>query len=64
MAKKKSFEFRENKQYNRNNEGLKQRRLKDEARWKFNPSSDYTSDEFVAEEEDEMFYDPSWDDHR
>jgi hypothetical protein len=40
MNKKKQNEFRE-KQYSRNSEGLKQRRLKNESRWKFNPNAEY-----------------------
>ena len=40
MAKKKNYEFRE-KDYSRNTEGLKQRRLKNESRWKFNPNAEY-----------------------
>ena len=64
MVKKKQNEFRE-KQYNRNSEGLKQRRLKDESRWKFNPNADYSSeDDDVIDEEDDWGYDPEWDDHR
>ena len=52
MAKKKSYEFRE-KDYGRNSEGLKQRRLKNESRWKFNPSASYeTEDDEVLDEED------------
>jgi hypothetical protein len=43
-TKKKQDEFRE-KQYSRNSEGLKQRRLKNESRWKFNPNESYESDE-------------------
>ena len=53
MDKKKQNEFRE-KQYSRNSEGLKQRRLKDEARWKFNPNANY------SEEDDSL--DEEWDD--
>ena len=49
MVKKKQNEFRE-KQYNRNSEGLKQRRLKDESRWKFNPNASYES-----EDEEELY---------
>jgi hypothetical protein len=30
---------------NRESEGLKQRRLKEESRWKFNPNQDYSSNE-------------------
>lgn len=52
MAKKKNYEFRESKQYNRNSEGLKQRRLKDEARWKFNPNEEYSDNDFQDDEED------------
>ena len=44
MDKKKNVEFQE-KQYSRNSDGLKQRRLKDAARWKFNPNESYESDE-------------------
>jgi hypothetical protein len=52
MSSKKKNEFRE-KDYSRNSEGLKQRRLKDEKRWKFNPNEDYSKD---AEYEDDDFY--------
>jgi hypothetical protein len=62
MAAKKKNEFRE-KDYSRNSEGLKQRRLKDESRWKFNPNSDYSSDDDFMEEED-WFSDPDFDDRR
>jgi hypothetical protein len=31
--------------HNRESEGLKQRRLKEESRWKFNPNQDYSSNE-------------------
>jgi hypothetical protein len=31
--------------YNRESDGLKQRRLKEESRWKFNPNQDYSSNE-------------------
>ena len=64
MVKKKQNEFRE-KQYNRNSEGLKQRRLKNESRWKFNPNASYESDEDddILEEED-WFVDPDFDDRR
>lgn len=61
MAKKKNYEFRE-KDYSRNNEGLKQRRLKEEARWKFNPNSDYSSDEEFFDDHDDAFYD--WESER
>jgi len=52
MAKKKNYEFRESKQYNRNGDGLKQRRLKDEARWKFNPNADYSEEDNEDQEDD------------
>lgn len=35
MAKKKNYEFREKKL---ERDGLKQRRLKDESRWRYNPN--------------------------
>ena len=52
MSKKKNYEFRESKQYNRNNDGLRQRRLKDESRWKFNPNEEYSSDDDNLDSED------------
>ena len=55
MAKKKNYEFRE-KDYSRNSDGLKQRRLKDEARWKFNPNADYSADD-TMDDEDDFSYD-------
>lgn len=54
MAKKKSYEFRE-KDYNRNSEGLRQRRLKDESRWKFN--SNHESEEFLDDDEEGFWSD-------
>ena len=43
--------------YNRESDGLRQRRLKDENRWKFDPNKDYKSgdddeDDNLYEEED------------
>jgi hypothetical protein len=61
MSSKKKNEFRE-KDYSRNSEGLKQRRLKDDARWKFNPNQEYSSDEFL--EEEDWFQEPDPDDRR
>ena len=58
MSSKKKNEFRE-KDYSRNNEGLKQRRLKNEARWKYNPNSDYV--ESSLSEEEDWFQDPDFD---
>lgn len=51
MEKRKQNEFRE-KQYNRNSEGLKQRRLKNESRWKFNPNASYESEDDLLDDED------------
>lgn len=51
MAKKKNYEFRESNKQFREHEGLKQRRLKDEARWKFNPNQSYQEDEDLLEED-------------
>lgn len=62
MSSKKKYEYREKKNFNRESDGLKQRRLKDESRWKFNPNADYSSDNFT--EEEDWFYDPEFDDHR
>ncbi len=59
MAKKKNYEFRE-KDYSRNSEGLKQRRLKDESRWKYNPNSGYVEDDSLTDEED-WFQNPDFD---
>ena len=61
MSSKKKNEFRE-KEYGRNKEGLKQRRLKDESRWKFNPNETYSSDDIL--EEEDWFSDPDFDDRR
>ena len=63
MSSKKKYEYREKSSFNRNNEGLKQRRLKDESRWKFNPNSNYSAEDDVIEEED-WFSDPNFDDRR
>lgn len=45
MSAKKKYEYREKKNFNRESDGLKQRRLKDESRWKFNPNSVYDAEE-------------------
>lgn len=60
MSSKKKNEFRE-KDYSRNSEGLKQRRLKNESRWKFNPNESYESeeDDFFDEEDEYSDYDYS-----
>ena len=55
MSAKKKYEFREKKNFNRESEGLKQRRLKDESRWRYNPNQDYTQEQ--DGDEDEEFYD-------
>ena len=57
MSSKKKYEYRESKNYNRNSEGLKQRRLKDETRWKFNPNEKYTKFEMYDEDFEEEYYD-------
>ena len=61
MSSKKKNEFRE-KDYSRNSEGLKQRRLKEESRWKFNPNQEYESDDFL--EEEDWFQEPNCEDRR
>jgi hypothetical protein len=63
MVKKKQNEFHE-KQYNRNSEGLKQRRLKDESRWKFNPNDSYESDEDDLMEDEDWSYDRDYEERR
>ena len=56
MAAKKKHEFRE-RDYSRNSEGLKQRRLKDEARWKFNPNEEINLDDDIYDDEEDWYYD-------
>ena len=53
MSSKKKYEYRENKNYNRDSEGLKQRRLKDESRWRFNPNK--VQDDAEMEDEEDLF---------
>jgi hypothetical protein len=53
MSSKKKYEYRENKNYNRDTEGLKQRRLKDESRWRFNPNK--VRDDAEMEDEEDLF---------
>lgn len=55
MAKKKHYEFQENKQF-RENDGLKQRKLKTEGRWKFNPNQSYSLEEEEDDFEDDYGY--------
>ena len=62
MSAKKKYEYREKKNFNRESDGLKQRRLKDESRWKFNPNQEYASDDILDEED--WFQDPNFDDLR
>jgi hypothetical protein len=61
MDKKKKNEFRE-KDYSRNSEGLKQRRLKEESRWRFNPNKVQDDAEIEDEEDDEEYGD--WEQYR
>jgi hypothetical protein len=60
MSSKKKNEFRE-KDYSRNSEGLKQRRLKDESRWRFNPRQVQDDPEL---EDDDLFDEPDGDNRR
>ena len=62
MPAKKKYEYREKKNFSRESDGLKQRRLKEESRWRFNPSQSYESDDTV--EEEDWFSDPDFDDRR
>ena len=56
MSKKKNYEYHDNS-YRGESDGLKQRRLKEENRWKFNPNKDYSEydndDEDIYDEEEE-----------
>ncbi len=53
MSSKKKYEYRENKNYDRDSEGLKQRRLKDDSRWRFNPNE--TQDDVEMKDEEDLF---------
>jgi hypothetical protein len=57
MSKKKKWEYRErNDRFEPDKvDGLKQRRLKDESRWRFNPNQTYESDEDLEEENDDAW---------
>ena len=57
MSSKKKYEYREKKNFNRESDGLKQRRLKDESRWKFNPNSVYDAEE----DDDDWLEEPEFD---
>ena len=57
MAKKKHYEFQENNKQFREHDGLKQRRLKTEGRWKFNPKQNYSVEEEEDDFEDDYGYD-------
>ena len=59
MSSKKKNEFRE-KDYGRNSEGLKQRRLKDEKRWKFNPNESYE----LETDHEEDYDDENWEQYQ
>ena len=61
MSAKKKYEYREKKNFNRESDGLKQRRLKDESRWKFNPNADYSSEDDAMDEEDWLSDDSEFD---
>jgi hypothetical protein len=43
---------------------LKQRRLKDESRWKFNPNDSYESDDDLVDEEENWQYDSDYEERR
>lgn len=61
MSSKKKYEYSEKKNYNRESDGLRQRRLKEESRWKYNPNQKFDSD--VMDEED-LYIDPDFEDDR
>jgi len=62
MSAKKKYEYREKKNHNRDNGALKQRRLKEESRWRFNPNAGSLNDDIL--EEEDWFSDPNFDDRR
>lgn len=65
MSAKKKYEYREKRNFNRESDGLKQRRLKEESRWKYNPNQAYESDGNLLDDEDEdWFHDPDAEDVR
>ncbi len=43
---------------------MKQRRLKDESRWKFNPNDSYESDEDDLMEDEDWSYDRDYEERR
>lgn len=57
MSAKKKYEYREKKNFNRDSEGLKRRRLKDENRWKYNPNESYVLDNDLYDDDEDDFYD-------
>lgn len=57
MPAKKKYEYREKKNFNRDSEGLKRRRLKDENRWKYNPNESYVLDNDLYDDDEDDFYD-------
>lgn len=59
MSKKKKWEYRErNDRFEPDKiDGLKQRRLKDESRWRFNPNQSYEENDDSLEDDDETFWD-------
>ena len=62
MSSKKNYEFRSKEpQYGRNKDGLRQKRLKEDTRWRFNPNQELKTQD---ESEDEWFYDPEFDSRR
>jgi hypothetical protein len=62
MSTKKKYEFREKKNYNRESDGLKQRRLKEKSRWKFNPNKSYESEDDFDEDIEDLY--DEYKDHR
>lgn len=55
MSAKKKYEYREKRNHSRDNGALKQRRLKEESRWRFNPNTDSLNDDIL---EEDWFSDP------
>lgn len=61
MSAKKKYEYREKRNFNHESDGLRQRRLKDESRWRFNPRQVQDDPEL---EDDDLFDDSDGYDRR
>lgn len=64
MSAKKKYEYREKRNFNREGDGLKQRRLKEESRWRFNPNASFESDDDDDLDDEDWFSEENLDDRR